>query len=139
VTRNEERRPPKESGAPDTANVSPSIRFAYAKRPGTPPPPDWRTQWQAAAADAAQLCAERRERVLAHPDLAQRLTEPPLEYTRTTPGGKQRPAPELWNGFVPPRTFNGALNDSPQRAALVAICEEAQARESEYIRALDVT
>lgn len=61
-----------------------------------------------------------REAVLAHPDLAQRLTEPPLGYAR----------PQQWNGFVPPETFNGTRNDSPRRAALVELVEQARAREA---------
>lgn len=84
----------------------------------------------------------RRERVLRHPDLAARLCAPPLNYAR----------PEQWNGFVPPRetqaqmadnlrspdghpnqagehTQPTMLNPSARRAALVAICQEAMARE----------
>jgi hypothetical protein len=61
-----------------------------------------------------------RAMVLAHPDLAERLTQPPLSYQR----------PEQWNGFVPPDTFNGQHNDSPRRAALVAIVAEAESRKT---------
>lgn len=64
---------------------------------------------------------ENRDAVLAHPDLAQKLTEPPLDYQR----------PEQWNGFVPPEYFNQQVNDSPRRAALVEIVAEAQARDAE--------
>jgi hypothetical protein len=60
-----------------------------------------------------------RDVVLAYPDLAKRLTDSPLDYER----------PEQWNGFVPPAEFNGVHNDSPRRAALVAIVEEARQRE----------
>ncbi len=61
---------------------------------------------------------ELRAMVLAHPDLAAKLCQPPLSYQR----------PEQWNGFVPPEYFNGRPNDSPRRAALVAIIAEAQSR-----------
>ncbi len=43
-------------------------------------------------ADAQRDAAERRRRVLAHPDLAEWLTRRPLSFVR----------PELWNGYVPP-------------------------------------
>ncbi len=45
-------------------------------------------------AEARAAAAERRRRVLAHPDLAQRLTERPLGF----------PRPEMWNGYIPPAT-----------------------------------
>ncbi len=62
-----------------------------------------------------------REAVLAHPDLAERLTQQPIGYVR----------PDQWNGFVPPETFpDKVLNDSPRRAALVAIVDEALARDT---------
>jgi hypothetical protein len=61
-----------------------------------------------------------REAVLAHPDLAERLTQPPLDYAQ----------PSQWNGFVPPEQFNGQNNDSPRRAALVAIVDEALTRDA---------
>jgi hypothetical protein len=94
-------------------------------------------------ANAGARCAERRERVLRYPDLAKRLTERPVGYAR----------PDQWNGFVPPATVNAgsyeevlhavsgrpngkgrracgqAGNDSPRRAALVAVAAEAWRRE----------
>lgn len=100
------------------------------------------------AADQAQAANQaRRERVLRHPDLAKKLTEPPLSYAR----------PEQWNGFVPPaelqdeapeglhssaldggypnqhgkRTGGTRPNRSPRRQALVRICAEALKRERE--------
>lgn len=60
-----------------------------------------------------------RDAVLSYPDLAAKLTATPLGYER----------PDQWNGFVPPEKFNGAFNDSPRRAALVAIVDEAMARD----------
>lgn len=60
-----------------------------------------------------------RDAVLAHPDLAAKLTQQPLDYTR----------PEQWNGFVPPELWNGQINDSPRRAALVELVDEAMRRD----------
>lgn len=72
------------------------------------------------------LCGKRNREVVArHEDLSKRLTEPPLGYAQ----------PSQWNGFVPPSTFsgqvNGQINDSPRRAALVAIVDEAMARDAQ--------
>lgn len=63
------------------------------------------------AAAAAAVCVKRRLRVLAQPDIARRLTQPPLAWTR----------PENWNGYIPPGTWGERLNDAPERAALLAI------------------
>lgn len=85
--------------------------------------------------------AARRERVLRYPDLAKRLTEPPLGYKR----------PQDWSGWVPPATgeveacpacqsdpgkwgckrpgHHARANNSRRRAALVEIAAEALARE----------
>jgi len=103
--------------------------------------------------DASDDCAERRARVLKHPDLAKRLTEQPVGYSD----------PAHWNGWVPPRvtdpggpgdsllmarldrgggfsyrfnqlgyrTVGEQANDSPRRAALVEIATEALRREQE--------
>lgn len=60
-------------------------------------------------------CNAERERVLRHPHIAQRLCDPPLRYSR----------PEVWNGYVPPETWQGRHNDSPQRAALLDIITAA--------------
>lgn len=72
-----------------------------------------------------EVVADRRARVLKYPDLAQRLTDRPLSFTR----------PELWNGFVPPKTVPAedgyVINTSPYRAALVAICAEAMQRDQD--------
>jgi hypothetical protein len=68
--------------------------------------------------------ARRRTLVLRHPDLAARLTEPPIRHT----------TPEHWTGYVPPASdapsLGGAepINHSPARAALVAIVAEAEQR-----------
>ncbi|MGW7001339.1 hypothetical protein ACWGCW_00580 [Streptomyces sp. NPDC054933] len=69
--------------------------------------------------DAKTANAHRRGMVLAHRDLAAKLTAPPLEF----------PTPEAWTGFVPPATTcTGAINTAPTRAALVAIVAEAERR-----------
>ena len=94
---------------------------------------------------AGNACAERRARVLRYPDLAKKLTQPPVGYTQ----------PEHWNGWIPPRIidpegreelaaspagrFNQLghralgqrVNDSPRRGALVDIAAEALRREQE--------
>lgn len=68
--------------------------------------------------------ARRRALVLRHPDLAARLTEPPLRHT----------TPEHWTGYIPPaydpETYGGGqpINTSPARAALVALLAEAEHR-----------
>jgi hypothetical protein len=63
---------------------------------------------------------ERRALVLRHPDLAQRLTQQPLNFTK----------PEHWNGAIPPETWREMPNDSPLRPALLELVAEAQQREA---------
>jgi hypothetical protein len=77
--------------------------------------------WQPALRDAATRMRDRKAAVLAHPDLAKRLTEEPLNF----------PRPDQWNGGIPPETFNGEHNDSPRRVALVEIFDEATRRNAE--------
>jgi hypothetical protein len=72
---------------------------------------------------------ERRERVLKHPDLAELLTRPEVGYAR----------PDQWTGYVPPEMWNDSRNDSPRRAALVAIATEAMNREKRAALEMDVT
>lgn len=101
-------------------------------------PPGLAGRARRAAAFAASEVADRRGRVLKHPDLAAKLTKPPLNYKR----------PEQWNGYVPPRTdaedecpgcpdrcrgvaHLAAANTSPWRRALIEICHEALQREQE--------
>lgn len=82
--------------------------------------------WRQAVAESKRECQDRRARVLAHPDLAKRLTEPPLSLSE----------PARWNGYIPPRTLpedefgRARVNNSPVRRQLVAIASEALARES---------
>lgn len=85
---------------------------------------------------------QRRARVLKHDDLRLRLTQEPINYAR----------PEDWNGYIPPASdfddgcpncrrdpgrggcstphlHTRRVNDSPRRAALVALAQEALRRE----------
>lgn len=77
---------------------------------------------RAAAETANADAAEYRKLVLAHPDLAARLTTPPCPST----------SPDQWNGYIPPHMVLGKdrwqRNDSPQRVHLVAIVREAYVR-----------
>jgi hypothetical protein len=109
-------------------------------------PPEHRLhQIAAGVLGLSNECAERRARVLKHPDLAKRLTELPIGYAKAS----------QWNGWVPPQVIDleatrevlrdgkgfrnphGRLalgerqNDSPRRAALVDIAAEAWRREQE--------
>jgi hypothetical protein len=88
-----------------------------------PPGPGRTACMQAAAAAHAQL-AEQRRLILAFPDLAARLCAAPIGFKR----------PEQWTGYIPP-TFDrerpdGTVpqNDSPVRAALLALLEQAAER-----------
>jgi hypothetical protein len=74
--------------------------------PGPGDGPPWMELWDAEA---------RRKAVLAHPDLAAQLTVDPLGYAQ----------PDQWSGYVPPERWNGQHNDSPRRAALAEITEQA--------------
>lgn len=78
-------------------------------------PQRWHHEWEQALATAGDICRMRREVVLSQPEIAARLCESPLDYTR----------PDQWNGFLPPETFNGERNNSPRFAALAAICADA--------------
>lgn len=81
----------------------------------TATPPPRATSWP----NADPECQARRELVLRHPDIAVRLTQPPLRYTR----------PEVWNGWIPPLTWREQINDSPRRKALMEIVAAAQKAE----------
>ena len=63
--------------------------------------------------------ATRRAAVLAHPELAVKLTQDPLNFS----------TPEKWAGYIPPAlTCTGALNTTPRRPALLALVAEAERR-----------
>lgn len=81
--------------------------------------PDQRRKYGMAFRNAHQRAADRKARVAAHPDLAERLRRA-LRY-RTF---------DQWTGFVPPtRDAEGNLNPSPVRAELIAILREIARRE----------
>ena len=81
--------------------------------------------WEAARLESKERSQRRRELVFKHPDLAKQLLSNLIGYSR----------PENWNGWIPPATVaarDGYVpNDSPRRAALVALVEEAERREAE--------
>lgn len=94
-------------------------------------------QWREAAEQSHLSSSERRARVLAHPDLVERLTERPLALRD----------PEGWSGWIPPRTLpedacpdcrthacagrphTARANRSPYRQQLVDVAAEALRRE----------
>lgn len=68
---------------------------------------------------AKELCERRKRLVLGYPDLAERLTEPPLAYAR----------PDCWNGGLGTDEIqDGRPNRSPSYLQLAAICAEAERR-----------
>ncbi|MCM1943180.1 hypothetical protein NC239_33755 [Streptomyces sp. G3] len=70
-------------------------------------------------AEAQRAAAHRRGLVLRYPDLAEKLTQAPINHSR----------PDVWNGFIPPATdCTGAINTAPCRPALLALVAEAEAR-----------
>lgn len=81
-------------------------------------------EWRSAAQQAARDSAEQRRMILEFPDLAAKLCQPPLGYKQ----------PEQWTGYIPPRwdaTSEDNVvkpNDSPRRAALLALLEQAAER-----------
>jgi hypothetical protein len=79
--------------------------------------------WGTALAEAGSRMAANRSAVLAHPDLARRLTEPPLNF----------PKPEQWRGNIGPDTFGGEHNDSARREALAELVDEATRRATEPV------
>ncbi|TAK32286.1 MAG: hypothetical protein EPO40_02885 [Myxococcaceae bacterium] len=113
-------------------------------QPDAPQPSrSYAREWQIAAIASAATSAERRDRVLAYPDLVKRLTEPPFAISN----------PMRWNGWIPPRTLPRQacgpscgrvrsctlpeyahatpINDSPVRTQLVEIAAEAYRRDVE--------
>lgn len=85
---------------------------------------DQRRLWYATVTQARMQAELRRSRVLAHPDLAQRLARS-LGYTD----------PKHWNGYIPPRTVapnvdhTVGINDSPIRRELLDILREVDERD----------
>jgi hypothetical protein len=70
-------------------------------------------------ARAKRECERRKRLVLSYPDLAERLTEPPLSYAR----------PECWNGGLGTGSdWAGRPNTSPSYLQLAAIVADAEQR-----------
>jgi hypothetical protein len=70
-------------------------------------------------AESKRQSANQRDLVLAHPDLAAQLCQPPIGFKNA----------DDWNGWVPPeRDANGRVNDSPRALALGGLIGEAQHR-----------
>lgn len=67
------------------------------------------------------IAQARRDRVLAHPDIAELLTHHPLSL----------PNPLFWSGYVPPKYHQDKYNDSPVRQQLLAILNMVVKREEE--------
>jgi hypothetical protein len=78
--------------------------------------------WDHYADEERAKARSRRGRVLAHPDIAKRLTEPPMRY----------PTPEMWTGYIPPaRCGEDKPNRSPIRRQLLDTCQAVVDRERE--------
>jgi hypothetical protein len=72
--------------------------------------------------EAQRAAAHRRGLVLRYPDLAAKLTQPPISHS----------SPEMWNGYIPPATdCTGAINTAPCRPALLALVTEAESRQKQ--------
>jgi hypothetical protein len=85
-------------------------------------PAQWRKRISTAAAHAVAINQRRRNLVLAHPDIAAKLTQPPLHLKD----------PRHWDGSIAQATYEGANgpipNNSPIRSQLQAIVQEAAER-----------
>lgn len=98
-------------------------------------------RWREAKAESKKESKARRARVLAHKDLTDRLSAPPLRLSN----------PQRWTGWIPPRLLaeescahcgpgghrrcrdqphRARINNSPIRQQLVEIATEAMSRES---------
>lgn len=89
------------------------------------PPRPFRDTHGTPETEARARCAARRARVLAHPDIARRLCNPPMNY----------PAPEYWTGYIPPARIDSGQgekpNTSPIRQQLLDIVYAVAEREAE--------
>lgn len=86
---------------------------------------DLREALRALQDDASATCDRNRRAVLAQPDLAGQLTEPPCKFA----------SPGMWTGYIGPSHLEGrygetVVNDSPYRAQLLALVAEAEQRSS---------
>lgn len=73
--------------------------------------------WEDFGGQYVEATRRNRELVLRHPDVAKRLTDPPLSYQR----------PDQWTGYIPGPEWRGQANDSIRRAALIDIVMAAEA------------
>lgn len=82
-------------------------------------PKSFKHLFQDAIIESKRMSMWRRDLVLHYPDLAERLTEPPIGLER----------PHDWKGWLPPaRDQHGNANTSPRAMALAALVAEAQRR-----------
>jgi hypothetical protein len=84
---------------------------------------DLKAMLTAARTYGTDVAVCNRRLVLAHPDLAQKLTEAPCRFA----------TPEMWTGYIGPKWIEGrfgeaVLNDSPYRAQLAGLVAEAEQR-----------
>lgn len=75
---------------------------------------------RAGMAEGKRNAAARRALILRHPDIAAKLLLPPLNYK----------FPEQWAGAMPPENWGGSLNNAPERRAILALVEEAEAADA---------
>lgn len=75
---------------------------------------------RAGMAEGKRNAAARRALILRHPDIAAKLLLPPLNYK----------FPEQWAGAMPPENWGGSLNNAPERKAILALVEEAEAADA---------
>lgn len=84
-----------------------------------------RGTWIDTALTEANKARERRARVLAHPDLAGRLCDPPMRLS----------SPEVWTGHVPPARVDilgsSRPNNSPNRRQIIEVLRAVAEREQE--------
>lgn len=80
---------------------------------------DLAQMWKGSRDRAHTENTHRKQLVLAHADLAARLTQKPLNFAHA----------DQWTGNVPGDLWQGNRNDSPFAAALRALVTEAEARQ----------
>lgn len=101
---------------PPVEHEPPPIIGAGFGRRSTFLPGDRQAMYADLVRDQHEENQARRDLVLRHPDIAARLTKYPFRY----------PQPEDWNGYMPPEMWRGARNDSPYRALLVRMLDDAE-------------
>lgn len=79
---------------------------------------DLRTYLRDLQAEARATNARQRALVLAQPDLAAQLLEPPTALERA----------DQWTGYIPGNHWDGRPNRSPVREQLAALVAEAERR-----------